>query len=476
MFNKYPYTDFHELNLDWILMQMKKFHEEWNEYQALNHITFSGIWNITKQYPAWTIVNDNNVGYISLKPVPAGISITNTGYWAVVVDYTALIAEIQNRIIALETLTDRLANRKFIIVGDSYVQTSDYAAKLLANLGLDNTMASLNYVCKVNSDASGYIVARGGEGFTNHGNGPDPDANGFLIILGDSENVIDNKDEITDIVVLGGANDSFWDVYDSYVYTNMNAFATYVKATYPNAKLWCGFIARIRGTNPSNITSKNLIGAYYNYSNNPNFTYMHGVEFSLYPADNMLAADNMHPTAVGGDNIAVKAAQVLLYGNAVTAWTNQDHPKFVAFDAAVGSSVSGITLKPIIVDGTHWHVDLPAFDWKPVNNTLNGEFDVIIGTQNAFYLNQPYSVNIPASVMLLAGGGIHTINMNMVFDGYDVHLKGRLDENASSWTSHTNINNILGFEVSFDIQKNRFPFVHIAQMSVDLYGQALTTE
>lgn len=453
MLNRYPYTNFHELNLDWIINQIKKMHAEWTEFQVLNAITFDGIWSITKQYPRWCVVSDNNIGYISLKPVPAGISISNTDYWAVIADYSALIAGLQARVIALETDVDRLKNRKFIIVGDSYEQTSDYGVKLLANLGLDNTMTSLSTYTRVNTDKSGYIVAHGGEGFTNHGNGPDPDENGFYIMLYQSESLIDNADEITDIVVLGGANDAFWDVYDPYVTDNMNAFATYAKATYPNAKLWCGFIARIRGTNPSGITSDDLIGAYYNYSSNPNYVYMHGVEGSLYVLDSLIkpAPDNMHPTSAGGDVIAAKVAQALLYGNPVAAWTNADHLKTVTFDTTVGTTDTGINLATKILDGTHWHVDLPDFNWKPVGNSLNGEFDIIIGTQNAFYLNQSFSVNVPASVMLLAGAGIHTFNCNIVFEGYDVHIKGRLEEAAAAWTTHTNINAIMVYAVSFDI-------------------------
>ena len=29
-FNKYPYTDFHELNLDWLLDRMRKLEDELN--------------------------------------------------------------------------------------------------------------------------------------------------------------------------------------------------------------------------------------------------------------------------------------------------------------------------------------------------------------------------------------------------------------------------------------------------------------
>ena len=104
MFNKYPYTDFHELNLDWIIYQIKKIHAEWTEYQVLNHITFRGIWDISEQYPAWSIVTDNNVGFVSIKPVPAGIEITNADYWIKICDYSQVIEDFNDRIANLESV------------------------------------------------------------------------------------------------------------------------------------------------------------------------------------------------------------------------------------------------------------------------------------------------------------------------------------------------------------------------------------
>lgn len=100
--NKYPYTNFHELNLDWIINEMKKLHSEWDDFKIVNNIKFDGQWVITKQYPAWTLVNNNNLGYISKKPVPAGISLDNTDYWGLVADYSALLADMQNRIVSIE--------------------------------------------------------------------------------------------------------------------------------------------------------------------------------------------------------------------------------------------------------------------------------------------------------------------------------------------------------------------------------------
>ena len=94
MFNKYPYTDFHEINLDWIIAQIKQLHHDYDEFKAVNTITNAGAWDITKQYQSWTIVSYGTAGYISLKPVPAGVAITNIEYWGLVADYDILITNL----------------------------------------------------------------------------------------------------------------------------------------------------------------------------------------------------------------------------------------------------------------------------------------------------------------------------------------------------------------------------------------------
>lgn len=140
--NKYPYTNFHELNLDWILQQIKSMEKSLSEFEALNKITFDGEWDITKQYPAWCIVNTNGgtEGYISIQPVPAGVVITNTDYWVSVVNYTATIADLQNRVVALESdvadlqaVTSEIlinSNSDIIALGDSWALTGGWTDQL----------------------------------------------------------------------------------------------------------------------------------------------------------------------------------------------------------------------------------------------------------------------------------------------------------------------------------------------------------
>lgn len=97
-FNQFPYSNFHELNLDWILEQMQQLHSNWNLFTALNKITFRGDWAIDRQYPVWSVVKNDNMGYISIVNVPAGIEITNEKYWLHVVDYDELFLNVESRL------------------------------------------------------------------------------------------------------------------------------------------------------------------------------------------------------------------------------------------------------------------------------------------------------------------------------------------------------------------------------------------
>lgn len=237
-FNGYPYTDFHELNLDMILAYMKKLHADWTEFQAVNKITNAGAWDITKQYKAWTVVSDNNAGYISLKPVPVGIPLTDSNYWGIIADYNILITDLTSRVAALETLTASLntrvtkhsyrfnkkVNKHVVIVGDSYSDDSTDAAKLIRASGIFNVLD---------------VVAAGGRGFTGkdgaQGGTTGPELE-WLTWFRDwcDGNSDDYLADIDDVYIFGGFND----VYSTYttIRSHMNDFFTYFNTRLPMAQ------------------------------------------------------------------------------------------------------------------------------------------------------------------------------------------------------------------------------------------------
>lgn len=110
MRNVYPYTDAHELNLDWILKQIKKLGAEWEDFKVINQIVYKGVWDPTKTYDAYNIVDYENVAYISTRIVPAGTHLDNTDYWVIIADYSQLFEG-----------GNYLNNKKVVVYGDSTI-------------------------------------------------------------------------------------------------------------------------------------------------------------------------------------------------------------------------------------------------------------------------------------------------------------------------------------------------------------------
>lgn len=100
LYDHFPYTNFHELNLMWILEAIKHLETTVENFVALNTIKYADPiqWNITTQYEANTVVVDPQTGtaYISVQPVPSGVAITNTDYWTVVFSLSGILAVNEN--------------------------------------------------------------------------------------------------------------------------------------------------------------------------------------------------------------------------------------------------------------------------------------------------------------------------------------------------------------------------------------------
>ena len=85
---EFPHTRNYDGDLGWVIKKIIELTERYNDFFEYNSITFADPlqWDITKQYPPYQIVFDYDAGYsyISKKPVPAGVTITNPDYWCLV--------------------------------------------------------------------------------------------------------------------------------------------------------------------------------------------------------------------------------------------------------------------------------------------------------------------------------------------------------------------------------------------------------
>lgn len=127
-FDNFPYNNFHDLNLDWILEAVKDLDASVREYMAVNKVGFGGIWDITKQYPAYTVVADGSQSYISLKPVPAGVAIGNTEYWQLLADLDPRIGPLVEEVDTLSGKVDTLTGKVNTLESISLFNVKKYGA------------------------------------------------------------------------------------------------------------------------------------------------------------------------------------------------------------------------------------------------------------------------------------------------------------------------------------------------------------
>lgn len=126
--HKAPYTNFHDMNLDWIIEALNEFNRKLANFVSLNTIKYANPikWDITSQYAQNTLVLDPQDGtaYLSVQPVPQGVQITNTDYWTPVFTLQNFIDPLKNAITAApqqengQVATEQLPANSVFFVGD----------------------------------------------------------------------------------------------------------------------------------------------------------------------------------------------------------------------------------------------------------------------------------------------------------------------------------------------------------------------
>ena len=141
-----PYTNFHDLNLDWIMGELNEFSTKLTNFVSLATIKYADPiqWDIANQYEANTVVVDSNGNaYLSVQPVPSGVSLDRTEYWTKIGNFDELWADVKKAITPNDeghsptATVDRAVNdlvwvngalvrvTRAMIAGDAYVPGSN---------------------------------------------------------------------------------------------------------------------------------------------------------------------------------------------------------------------------------------------------------------------------------------------------------------------------------------------------------------
>jgi hypothetical protein len=181
LFEQFPYANFHEMNLDWILHELKELEREITNFVAINSVKYANpiIWDITSQYETNTVVLDNSGNaYLSVQPVPAGVTLDRVEYWTKIGNFSALWDSVRSAITPYDEQhnttasvdhkdgdwvwleNDLLLITKNIVAGNKYVDGSNCKKTNVHDLFVALSDSIANEVNTISSELQDEITAR----------------------------------------------------------------------------------------------------------------------------------------------------------------------------------------------------------------------------------------------------------------------------------------------------------------------------
>lgn len=260
----------------------------------------SAEWMSGVPYEALTVVTYLGNSYTSRKPVPVGIDVLNTEYWVVTGNFNAQLNDVKEDVEEVDkkvdegveenlaTMRTKTQYKRYIFIGDSYGHasgTNGWIDKLIPMLGLER--------------GDYYDSGVGGGNFMD---------GSFLTQL-QSINV-DDPDSITDIVVLGGANER--GALVETIAAGIASFESYVFNTFKNAVIYIGFIG---GTNDISVRDQHYNRGIAAYTQGRH-VFLNNLQYVLYKTS-LIGPDGVHPTDEGYNVLARHIYGALMGGTSV---------------------------------------------------------------------------------------------------------------------------------------------------------------
>ena len=300
IFELFPFTNFQEKNLDWLIRQLKKLEQKVNDYTK--GFTFADplAWDINKSYEPLTFVEYNDDIFGSSQAVPAGVQITNNDYWVRFTSYSNLISLIN----ALDARVDDLEAelppnpKRMIVVSDSY------------GLGRNGADSWVTHFANYMTDyANVYNWSNGSMGIVREGDGG-YNARNYMI---SKASEVTYPNSVSDVVIAMGANDI---VNHANFDTVFNALHSYINTTYPNAKISLAFIGNVRekdsATLVNYLTALDLYRAAAKKYQDVRF--LEGLEYIMHDL-RLMQTDGVHPTTPGAQTIGKGMAEAFRSGS-----------------------------------------------------------------------------------------------------------------------------------------------------------------
>ena len=212
----------------------------------------------------------------------------------------------------LSSIDKSISNGYSIFLGDSYAEgwtpegtNESWLPKVIRFLGLGDTKC--------------YKFFRGGYGFVSGGT-----TSNFLSLLQEYDSGITDKSLIKNIYVVGGYNDRNASITN--INTGISNFCAYVKANYPNAKIYIGHVGwniLADQTDRENLRANSI----FTYSKCMQYgaNYLVGTENILHHGS-YFGSDGFHPNSGGQLNLAVGIANAIRCGSCDTLIPKESLP------------------------------------------------------------------------------------------------------------------------------------------------------
>lgn len=342
LFDHFPYTNFHELNLDWILSKFREFTEKVNLFSE----KFEG----------------GNKGQILVKKSNSDLDFE----W----DY---INSIQNE------------KPHYLLLGDSY------GDKLYGDKSWCKWFST--FMNLSNDEYENIAVA--GSGFL--------DSRSEYQFITQLQNYTGDRKKVSHIILAGGLNDSDNRLLDNQYTALLNAriadFVAYAIANYPNAKLYIGYIGNGRD-NSEYIGGRTLeyrrICKYFyeQYARFYGINILHNTEYCLSINTSYLDADGVHPSVTGATEIG-RAISNIINGCGYSAY---EYPYTTVFTPSTGISTDGLILRSISNNYMDIIIKNLTLSSAYELGTITAGTPVLIGTVSRIFANIP--INIPIDIRL----------------------------------------------------------------------------
>lgn len=360
-FRNYPSSQMSDLNLDWIIENVKK--------------AVAAVEEVTKEWSdikgtAQKIVEDEvkkeldsgEIGRVVSNAVTEGLA-------------------------SASKYTDRSRrtfdfNGKTICIGDSYGDgynpdgdnVTGWPVLLKTYLGL--------------TDDNFFANSKGGAGFIA--------GTTFATLLTQTTNHFNNED-VKNIIVCGGFNDT--GVTETSIVYAIKNFKETAKTLYPNAQIFVGFIGSATNMDRRASLTKPRT-AYCSGTEYNGITYLSGVENALH-SDKMFASDGVHPNTWGEETIGKTISNAILNGYGTVF-----HPGVKITNVGFKHGFTGSTIIETI-QNDDWCAFYGSFSMTRAENVTfkgDGTFYELFSFKTSFVLGG-FQFDLPTTAILTSADG-----------------------------------------------------------------------